>query len=112
MCIAATANALCINLHIFKKNGDNAIIVQQKSAFKETNRSIFLRYTRTPITNLIADHYDAICDVEIPKMQVHATANTEEPIIDDHDDNIDKALHHGNTLQSKLNQEQQQNETR
>ena len=38
-------------------------------------------------------------------MQVHATANTEEPIIDDHDDNIDKALHHGNTLQSKLNQE-------
>ena len=44
-------------------------------------------------------------------MQVHITANTEEPIIiDDHDDHVDKALHHGNTLQSELNQEPQQSE--
>ena len=42
VCIAATANSVCVNLHIFKKIGDNAVIVQQKSAFKEINRSIFL----------------------------------------------------------------------
>ena len=42
VCIAAMANALCINLNIFQNIGDNAVIVQQKCAFKETNRSIFL----------------------------------------------------------------------
>ena len=109
VCIAATANALCINLHIFQKIGDNAVIVQQKSAFKETNRSIFLWYTWTPNTNHIADHYDVICDVEIPTMQVHTTTNTEEPIIiiddDDHDDHVHNPLHHANTLQSELKQE-------
>ena len=45
VCIAAMANALCINLNIFQNIGDNAVIVQQKCAFKETNRSIFLQYT-------------------------------------------------------------------
>ena len=41
-------------------------------------------------------------------MQVHIIASTEDPIIID--DHVDKALHHGNTLQSELNQEPQQSE--
>ena len=45
VCIAAMANALGINLNICQNIGDNAVIVQQKCAFKETNRSIFQRYT-------------------------------------------------------------------
>ena len=63
VCIAATANALQMNLYIYEKFGNKAVIIQQLSAFKETRNGIFLRYQCAPDGNDSIAHYDAIVDI-------------------------------------------------
>ena len=47
VCVAATANALEVNLHIYQQLGKKAVIIQH-SAFKKTRRGIFMCYTTYP----------------------------------------------------------------
>ena len=57
------ANVLQINLYIYEKIGNKAVIIQQLSAFKETRHGIFLRYQCAPDGNDSTAHYDAIVDI-------------------------------------------------
>ena len=65
-----------MNLYIFEKIGNKAVIIQQRCTFQETNKSLFLRYTHTPNTDHIADHYDAIIDSDIPFMPLSLATST------------------------------------
>ena len=42
VCVAATANYLCMNLYIFESLGGKAVIIQQQSAIEKATKSLFL----------------------------------------------------------------------
>ena len=64
VCVAATANYLCMNLYIFENLGGKAVIIQQRSAIEKTSKGLFLCFTRKPNGIGHENHYDAIVDVE------------------------------------------------
>lgn len=66
ICIPATANALRINMYIFEKSHDATILLKHPSRWEETNRTIYLCYSRTGSHDHTTDHYDAIVDRHVP----------------------------------------------
>ena len=48
VCVAATANYLCMNLYIFENLGGKAVIIQQQSAIVKATKGLFLRFTCKP----------------------------------------------------------------
>ena len=74
MCIAATANAIKHNLHIFENLEGQAVIIQQLCR-EETADGIFLKCTHIPKGNHVSDHYDAIVDLELPQHPVCANSS-------------------------------------
>ena len=65
VCIAATANALKVNLYIFEKINNKVQIIKHKCSCVDTDKTIYLHYTHTPNTNHLGDHYDAIVNIQV-----------------------------------------------
>ena len=64
VCVAATANYLCMNLYIFENLGGKAVIIQQRSAIEKATKGLFRHFTRKPNGTGHENHYDAIVDME------------------------------------------------
>ena len=64
VCVAATANYLCMNLYIFENLGGKAVIIQQRSAIEKATKGLFLHFTRKPNGTGHENHYNAIVDME------------------------------------------------
>ena len=61
--IAASADALNINLYIYQEIRGKAVIVQQRCGKEQTEEGVFLKFSHKPSATGIEDHYDAIVDV-------------------------------------------------
>ena len=48
VCVAATADYLCMNLCIFENLGGKAVIIQQQSAIEMASKGLFLRFICKP----------------------------------------------------------------
>ena len=64
VCVAATANYLHMNFHIFENLGGKAIIIQQQSAIGEATKGLFLCFTHKPNGTGLENNYNAIVDME------------------------------------------------
>ena len=69
VCIAATANALKVNLYIFEKINNKVQIIKHKCSCVDTDKTIYLCYTHTPNTNHLGDHYDAVVNIQVENTQ-------------------------------------------
>ena len=66
MCIVAIANALQVNLAIFEKVNEEAILINHQCTTAITNKTMYLKYSHDPEGKHLGDHYDAIVNIEIP----------------------------------------------
>ena len=64
VCVAATANYLCMNLYIFENLGGKVVIIQQRSAIEKATKGLFLPFSHKPSGTGHENHYDAIVDME------------------------------------------------
>ena len=69
VCIAATANALKVNLYIFEKTNNKVQIIKHKCSCVDTDKTIYLCYSHTPNTKHLGDHYDAIVNIQVENTQ-------------------------------------------
>ena len=68
VCIAPTA-PLKVNLYIFEKINNKVKIIKHKCSCVDTDKTIYLRYTHTPNTKHLGDHYDAIVNIQVENTQ-------------------------------------------
>ena len=64
VCVAATANYLCMNLYIFENLGGKVVIIQQWSAIEKARKGLFLCFSHKPSGTGHENHYNAIVDME------------------------------------------------
>ena len=68
VCIAATANALKVDLYIFEKI-NKVQIIKHKCSCVDTDKTIYFHYSHTPNTKHLGDHYDAIVNIQVENTQ-------------------------------------------
>ena len=78
VCIVAIANALQVDLAIFEKFNEEAILINHQCTTANTNKTIYLKYSHNPEGKYLGDHYDAIVNIEMTTEEVQSEEEEKE----------------------------------